>query len=217
MFRREVLKPEEETHLPEQGPAEERKLLGDSLRIADFLIGALQARVAEIEAENKAFRKELGTDALTGIRNERGLRESVERRRAESSNEFVVMYLDADRFKEVNDMLGHDAGDFVIREVAKYLRGIVRPTDIVARLHGDEFVVLFVGATEEDIAKKFEGTKLAFTVSYNGKDIPITLSGGIAASREEESIEDILRRADQAMYISKQNHDGGVTRYSGGE
>jgi diguanylate cyclase (GGDEF)-like protein len=206
----------------------------DALRVADFLLAASSARIRMLEAENQALREsnemlraELVTDSLTGALNERGIRKSIEQRKSESGLGFVIMYLDANRFKDVNDRYTHDGGDFVIKEIEKYLRGRFRKNDGVMRLqhgrmHGDEFVVVFADTTEEKLMATFEGDdkKLAFVTHYTtsdgrfDEDISVSLSAGIAAPKDGESLEDTLRRADEAIYVSKQTRDGSVARYS---
>jgi len=182
----------------------------DALRVAAVVVTVLQGRIVALEAK-------LRTDK-TGIHSEEGFREFMEERRAqgEHGQSLVLMYVDANHFKEINDdkELGHEAGDAVIQEIGDYLKGIGRAEDVVARLHGDEFVIVFVGATEEGLAKKFADKKFAFTAHYKGKEIPVTLAAGIAVYQEEEAIEEALGRADAAMRASKKKGDGSVARYS---
>jgi diguanylate cyclase (GGDEF)-like protein len=182
-------------------PAFER-FLADSARVADALVSAMQERMTVLGTENQTLHKELATDELTGRLNERGLHATLERRKA-SSGKFVLMYVDVNRFKEINDKYGHDVGDMVIRETAKHLEGLVRRDDVVARLHGDEFVVVFMDATEAGVKRKFGPKKLGFVVGKGQYRIPVSLSAGIAAQKRGESIRNTLRRADQAMYMMK--------------
>lgn len=154
----------------------------------------------------------MDTDQKTGVKNETGLHDFVEERRTKVEGEggLVVMYLDANHFKDINDTLGHAGGDFVIQEIAKYLQSIVRPEDIVSHLHGDEFMVLFTDVSEADIMKKFADKKLVFETEYRGRKISVSLSAGITAYVLGEPIEAAKERADQALYISKQKRDGSI-------
>jgi diguanylate cyclase (GGDEF)-like protein len=182
---------------------EDVEFLQDSLRVADTIVKVYEGKMRLLDAENFELRKKLHTDELTGANNEEGFRESAERRKAESGPGFVLMYLDANKFKPINDEFGHAAGDFVLKEIANHLQGMVRGGDIVARLHGDEFAVIFTGATEEMLREKFEIEKIEFTVDFEGKNIPVSLSAGFATHQEGETIEDLLRRADAALLIEK--------------
>jgi diguanylate cyclase (GGDEF)-like protein len=189
---------ESEAQPLEKDPENEKEFLHDSLRVANALVNALEGRIMVLERERQ-------TDKLTGVHNETGFLESVERRKTERSGEFVIMYLDLNKFKRINDDMGHDAGDYVLQEVGKYLQGLTREGDAVARLHGDEFVVIFTGVTEQALRQRFEEEKLAFTVHYEGKEIPVSLSAGFATHAQEENVEDVLRRADAAMYSMKKS------------
>ena len=200
----------EERGLEQEISPEDIEFLQDSLRVADAVVKVYEGMAVTIGAknndlrnENAELRKLLHTDELTGANNEKGFRESAEKRKAESGAGFVLMYLDADKFKPINDEFGHAAGDFVLKEIAKHLQTLVRSGDVVARLHGDEFAVIFTGATEDALREKFENGNIEFTVGYEGKEIPVSLSAGFATHREGETIEDLVRRADEAMLVEK--------------
>ncbi len=128
--------------------------------------------------------------------------------RAARRREFVaVLYLDMDRFKLVNDSLGHEAGDELLRQVAQRLWGCLRPEDTAARLGGDEFVVLL-----EDIESEGEATAVAQRIlewmrplfEIGGRELGISASIGVAIrGTGQEAPEDLLRAADAAMYRAK--------------
>ena len=134
---------------------------------------------------------------------------AVERKRQEGSGArlFAVMFLDLDRFKRINDTLGHQVGDQLLTSVARRLQGCVGPSDMVARLGGDEFVILldnvrdgqealYVGARISDA--------LALPFEIDGSEVVSGASIGIALSREPfDTTEDLVRLADLAMYQSK--------------
>jgi diguanylate cyclase (GGDEF)-like protein/PAS domain S-box-containing protein len=158
-------------------------------------------------------------DSLTGLPNRRRFREhlaqAVDRARADTQHRFAVMFLDFDRFKLINDSLGHSAGDEFLVQVAKRIQANVRPNDIVARLGGDEFAVL-----AQDLAQQHDVTALAdrmllalrspFLIA--GTELTSSASIGITFSGFGYTTpEDVLRDADIAMYKAKA---AGKARYA---
>jgi diguanylate cyclase (GGDEF)-like protein len=150
-------------------------------------------------------------DALTGLPNRTllmdHLRFAVERAKRREGYLYALLFMDLDRFKDVNDSLGHMMGDQLLIETAKMLAGNLRPTDTVARLGGDEFVVLL-----EDINNISDATTLAdriqrtlsTSIQLTGHPVYITASIGIVLSvTGYQQPEDVLRDADIAMYRAK--------------
>jgi diguanylate cyclase (GGDEF)-like protein/PAS domain S-box-containing protein len=150
-------------------------------------------------------------DGLTDLANRSCFHErldvAVERSRLDAGQRFAVMFLDLDRFKIVNDSLGHIAGNELLREVAQRLRRCVRPGDLVARLGGDEFAVLV-----EDLQEVEQGLALAERVrhtlmqpvSINGTEVLPGASVGITFSDlGYRTVDEVLRDADLAMYEAK--------------
>ncbi|HEX8191033.1 MAG TPA: diguanylate cyclase, partial [Pyrinomonadaceae bacterium] len=170
-------------------------------------------KLAEQQLHHDAFH-----DALTGLPNRAlfmdHLKLAIARSRRNATTKFAVLYLDLDRFKVINDSLGHTIGDQLLVGIADRLKKNLRPGDTVARLGGDEFTVLI-----EDIADETESIQVAeriqkelsvpFTLS--GREVFTTVSMGIAPSATGyERAEDILRDADTAMYRAK---SAGKARY----
>lgn len=119
---------------------------------------------------------------------------------------FAVVVLDMDRFKYINDVLGHESGDFVLKEVAERLTSTLRPYDTVARLGGDEFALLLQDVSEEDIQTAVGRIASTFEdpVTLNNQPIDIGCSIGIAKFPEHGlDASTLLRRADMAMYSAK--------------
>jgi diguanylate cyclase (GGDEF)-like protein/PAS domain S-box-containing protein len=150
-------------------------------------------------------------DALTGLPNRAlfmdHLKLAIARLQRREDQIFAVLYIDLDRFKVVNDSLGHMVGDELLVGIARRLECCLRPGDTIARLGGDEFTVLL-----EDIGDGFDVTQIAERIqkelsapfSLNGREVFTTVSMGIAlSSKEYERPEDILRDADTAMYRAK--------------
>jgi diguanylate cyclase (GGDEF)-like protein len=175
------------------------------------LIHALRLRgLQQVERLTAELASQAGTDALTGLLNRRGL-EAAGRRFVDV--EVGVLWLDLDGFKRINDELGHAAGDAVLVEAADRLRHLVRGEDVVARAGGDEFVVLLpaVDAEALDRTAVRVGMQLAGTVGV--LQIPWAVSVGVARGRVSGpgSLQDLLRRADLAMYTQKQQRKEAAT------
>jgi diguanylate cyclase (GGDEF)-like protein len=152
-------------------------------------------------------------DALTGLANRRLFHDRVEhallsaRRNDEG---FSLMLLDLDRFKEINDTLGHQTGDAVLEELAARLRGVSRASDTVARLGGDEFALVLEGARDAAsalfVAERIRRA-LEDPFSVDGLSLELETSIGIAVFPEHgQDAESLLRHADIALYASKEEH-----------
>jgi diguanylate cyclase (GGDEF)-like protein len=163
---------------------------------------------ARLEAD--ALRKLAHTDALTGLPNRRGLQErlQVELQRCDPNRVLALFLLDLDGFKAVNDRWGHDVGDALLVEVSRRLQALLRGSDVVARLGGDEFVVVAAGLSDEGAAQRL-GHKLlaAFDIPFDaaGQRCEVGLTAGYAlAPHDGSTAEELIKRADAAMYSGKQ-------------
>jgi diguanylate cyclase (GGDEF)-like protein len=121
----------------------------------------------------------------------------------------AILFIDVDHFKHINDSLGHAAGDAVLREVARRLRGGVRETDSVSRFGGDEFVVLCADVEPADALHVVRAVRRALNgpVTIGGREVPVTFSIGVAlhsAADEPRAPSELLREADVAMYRAKE-------------
>jgi diguanylate cyclase (GGDEF)-like protein len=152
-------------------------------------------------------------DALTGLANRRLFRDRVEQAllSAKRANEgFALMLLDLDRFKEINDTLGHQTGDAVLEELATRLRGVSRAADTVARLGGDEFALVLEGAADGTsalfVAERIRRA-LDEPFAVDGLTLQLETSIGIAVFPDHgDDAEALLRHADIALYASKEAH-----------
>jgi diguanylate cyclase (GGDEF)-like protein len=126
-----------------------------------------------------------------------------------STSQGALIYMDLDKFKPVNDTLGHDVGDMVLKEIAQRLLGSVRESDTIARIGGDEFVVLLPSIDDrQDASTVAEKIRSALALSFvaNGHTINIGCSIGIAIYPEHGTDEiSLMKNADIAMYQAKQN------------
>ncbi len=151
-------------------------------------------------------------DALTGLPNrhllEDRLREIMGRREDPERQMSAVLFFDLDRFKLINDTMGHDVGDALLRSVAKRLRGCIRENDVAARLGGDEFIAIIDRiSTKDEAAMVAEKVlhRLAQPVVIGGEEVYVTCSIGISCFPEDgTNAETLLKNADLAMYVAKE-------------
>ena len=193
------------------------------------LISTLQDVTSETEARQALLdaRDELWTlanhDALTGLPNRAFLMDRLERataRRKRAGTSVAVLYCDLDGFKAVNDSLGHLAGDAVLVEASRRLVTVVRETDTIGRLGGDEFLVICEGFTRTDqieaVAERIVAAlgapmSVAGTLVEIGASVGIAISSGPTADEpatDDSATDDLIRRADHAMYQAKTDGKG---------
>jgi diguanylate cyclase (GGDEF)-like protein len=191
-----------------EAPAE---LAGDVLArlqgVGDQAVSALQrARLLE------TVRHQAHHDALTGLPNRVLFLERLlaELPAAGPRAHLGVLFCDLDRFKQVNDALGHAAGDELLRQVAARLRAAIRPGDTVGRLSGDEFAIVLPGLVEPEDAHGLAGRVVdcfAEPFRLEGREVVVGTSVGVAVHRPGTDAEELMRRADAAMYRDKQQRD----------
>ncbi len=182
----------------------------------DGLLASAVTTVVRVVLEHDAIQRELArqarTDPLTGLLNRRAFLEEVNRRIDRLDRERApgtMMFVDLDNFKVVNDECGHDVGDQALVHAAALLRKAVRPADLIARLGGDEFALWLDGSDELTAAERAERLRLEGPASF-ATVLPlnapvVSTSIGIAARHPQaaETLEDVMRRADAAMYDVK--------------
>ncbi len=172
--------------------------------------GQLEQSLAELSRLKEELRYQAYHDPLTGLANRSLFVEQVNEAMARASGEQVpvVLFLDLDNFKDVNDSLGHAAGDRLLVTVADRVRSCVRSVDLAARLGGDEFAVLLYddrGLSAAVMVATRLIEVMAMTVPVEGQDLLVTASIGIAASPAGAGhADELLRNADVAMYTAKQ-------------
>ncbi len=151
-------------------------------------------------------------DALTGLPNrhllEDRLREIMSRRNESEGMISAVLFLDLDRFKFVNDTMGHDVGDALLKSIGKRLRGCIRDHDVAARLGGDEFIAIIdrISSSAEAamVAEKILH-KMSQPVMIGAEEVYVTCSIGISCFPEDgTTAEELLKNADMAMYVAKE-------------
>ncbi len=179
----------------------------------DFFV-ALLNDLTELHLSREKLAYQATHDNLTGLPNREYLREALEHlvsRRRRQEMQAALLLLDLDRFKQINDSLGHMAGDQVLRETARRLSEVVRDEDLVARLGGDEFVVVLDdlrnGALAGRVAEKILAAFSGVMTLENGVELHIEPSIGVALLSDLEDgqdHEDLIKHADSAMYAAKE-------------
>jgi diguanylate cyclase (GGDEF)-like protein len=170
------------------------------LIFTNMTIGTYQRRIERLAT----------TDSLTGLHNRQAFDilfgntlQDLRRRQTEGA----LLLLDLDNFKTVNDTFGHVAGDAVLRELAKVLRGAIRASDILCRWGGEEFLVVLRDCQRDHAIATAEKIRAAVEaqVTVHGPDsIRTTASVGATPIQADEDMEDILHRADEALYLAKE-------------
>ena len=173
---------------------------------------AMSSDISHIKAHEAELKRVAHYDALTGIPNRVLLADRMKQAIHQTSREqnmMAICYLDLDGFKPINDSLGHDAGDHVLIEVARRIENAIRGGDTVARMGGDEFVVLLLGQERgEECAATLERLLATIANPISVKDTFCMLSASIGVSiypLDDEDPDTLLRHADQAMYVAKQS------------
>jgi diguanylate cyclase (GGDEF)-like protein len=160
-----------------------------------------------VEALIRELRANASTDPLTGLVNRRGLADAYARELAQhqrTGRPFSLLVGDLDRFKQINDDLGHKAGDRALVEIAGLLRGQVRAIDTAARIGGDEFALLLSEADDVHAAAVAERLDAAVYEHATREGWPGTISIGVSVSTTDGvSLDDLLRHADSRLYLAK--------------
>lgn len=149
-------------------------------------------------------------DSLTNLPNRASFNEEINRlilKSSHGSSIFALFFIDVNKFKEVNDTFGHKIGDEYLKFIANFLKGSLRASDFVARLAGDEFVVLLESLKQENEAALVANnliSKIAASVNFDGHEIFPSISIGISLyPKDGDSADMLLQKADSAMYIAK--------------
>lgn len=176
------------------------------------LIEAFAHMRRKIHERQMALRHQALHDSLTGLPNRILIKDRLQQLILASERDrttgFCLLMLDLDRFKEINDTLGHEAGDHVLCEIGKRLQSILRKSDTVARLGGDEFAVVLPDTRlrqAQEIALLIAGT-IEKPIYHQDRELPVGASIGITLYPEHgQDTDTLFKRADVAMYVAKQN------------
>ena len=180
-------------------------------REAEFRLTEVRGNLERVEACSERLRRESLTDPLTGVGNRRCFMASAGaalERTWQIDQRFSLILLDLDHFKQLNDTCGHAMGDLALWQVAQALTDLVRPEDILARIGGEEFAILLPGigsAGAAQVAERLREAVARLVLEPAGAPpVRLTASFGVTERwQEDRSIEDLLRRADAAVYAAK--------------
>jgi diguanylate cyclase (GGDEF)-like protein len=187
----------------------------------EFSVGLLIRMAQRLRSNNDAVQANIALrrqferaalhDALTGLYNRRWLDQTLDRliqRHRFAGDPMCIAIMDVDHFKRVNDTFGHPAGDSVLAAVSRVIRRCLRPTDLVARIGGEEFALIFPQTPLQGGMSAAERLREAIAtepVSHDGSRLPqVTVSIGLVLSDAESDSNRLLARADQALYRAKQ-------------
>jgi diguanylate cyclase (GGDEF)-like protein len=171
-----------------------------------FLIYPLKNATLLKQALNMAY-----TDPLTKTNNRAAFNDSLQREiklAQRKSNHLSVAFFDLDYFKKINDKFGHECGDVALASAANCINEAVRGSDIVFRYGGEEFVIILSDTDLEGaeiIAERIRQSIENHTISYNMKAIKLTASIGVSSLRDHDDSDSLTKRADNAMYVAKEN------------
>ncbi len=180
-----------------------------------YLLSRFYRMSGVVYEKTQKLTHEASHDVLTGLANRLKLEEDLEEDigRLVGNSKLALMFIDINKFKAMNDTLGHDAGDAVLVETAQRLTRSVRKQDSVYRFGGDEFIVLLTGVLDvshvEMVVEKLIN-KFSHPFNYNDKSVEISLSIGVAISPDDTlDSEQLIKISDIAMYVAK--HAGGTS------
>ena len=168
-----------------------------------------QERIRKLQTELTQLSEVVRVDQLTGVLNRRGLDDAIVReisRVNRTGGNLTIAMLDVDNFKQMNDTHGHQVGDGALQHLAKVIQETLRPTDVISRFGGEEFVILLpdTDITDAHIAvKRLQRTLTKRFFIANAERLLITFSAGIALYKKDEDQMTAINRADQAMYMAK--------------
>jgi diguanylate cyclase (GGDEF)-like protein/PAS domain S-box-containing protein len=184
---------------------------------------SLKAQIRQIEALQKDLRDQATRDALTGLFNRRYIQETLPRELARAGRErspVSLVMLDLDHFKRLNDAYGHPAGDLLLQRLSQILTENTRRGDIVARYGGEEFLVALMDSTPDAARKRAEQGRTEFAacaVPYEGHLLQTTVSAGLASfPGDGASLDELVRKADAALYQAKAAGRNRVVVFEGG-
>ena len=187
----------------------ENMRIKENLQASEKKLQGTAERINKLEQELKKAQLDMMIDPLTKIYNRRAfdVRMKDQIGRFERYGEpFSILIFDIDFFKKVNDTLGHTAGDIVLKTIASLAKETIRTVDFLARYGGEEFVVIGDKVKQKEafkIAEKIRTTIDSHEFVFQKRDVPVTVSIGVAHFTKNDSADKIIKKADKALYRAK--------------
>nr|WP_251080812.1 diguanylate cyclase [Motilimonas cestriensis] len=188
----------------------------------DLLQYEVEQQTSQLRSQHMRLRFLAEHDDLTGLYNRRAFENQVKialARDRRTDSMAGMLFIDLNKFKDINDTHGHDAGDFILTATAERLRGLIRESDLVGRLGGDEFVVwLDLISKKEEVENKAQGIMdaLAQPIEYLGQPLVVGCSIGISIFPSDgKHFTELLKASDQAMYKAKPELHSAYCFYQG--
>lgn len=182
----------------------------DELATARSQAQAAEQRIRELETQLAQTSERVREDPLTGALNRRGLDDALAREAARADRRglaLCVALMDVDNFKQLNDALGHQAGDEALQHLTRVVKRTMRPSDVLARYGGEEFLLVLPETEASEAAVVMTRLQRNLTKAFflhNNERVLITFSAGVAQRAAGEPSEEVIARADQALYRAKQ-------------
>lgn len=196
---------------PRQFEADHLAALRDLAGMAEheLEVAAMSEAQIALAASNEELEMKARVDVLTHVWNRGAILEvaEMERRRERACGQMALLMIDVDHFKQINDAHGHQAGDQVLRVVAERLRRAVRPMDAVGRYGGEEFLTVLTGVSATgamQASERIRGSIAGTPVKYGQSAIDVSCSVGCTVSADPDDVDEMVRRADRALYRAKE-------------
>ncbi|NOX16253.1 MAG: diguanylate cyclase [Epsilonproteobacteria bacterium] len=179
------------------------------ITLLGFPIGyVISNYIEKIYLEKIDMKKQIYIDELTKVYNRKAYNEKIQENLdlfKRYDTKFCIALLDIDNFKKVNDTYGHINGDRVLKVMSKSIKGIIRKTDTIFRIGGEEFVIIFSNTKLEDAYIVSEKIRLAVATNEIIKDTKVTISIGLSESKKDDDVDTMFKRIDKLLYKSKQD------------
>jgi two-component system, cell cycle response regulator len=199
------------TYVNDRQITEHRLVAGDQLKVGNSILKYLSGQDVE-QAYHEEIYKLTIIDGLTEISNKRYFTESIERELARAkryARELSLIMFDIDHFKQINDTFGHLAGDQILKDLARIVKGRIRSEETVARYGGEEFAILVPETTHEGaiaLAEQLRQIVEANRFSFEGEIIAVTISLGVASlSGAQFEVNEFIKLSDERLYTAKRS------------
>jgi diguanylate cyclase (GGDEF)-like protein len=182
-------------------------VFGAYLTYEKFLINRLRIEIAERQVHSAQWRNLALVDPLTGLYNRRFMERTLKAeigRALRKHYDLTVVAFDLNKFKAINDRLGHPAGDLLLKAFAQHLCTVIREADTAARLGGDEFMLVLPECNASQVPAMLRRLE-PISVDLNGEKVPIRFAVGWAEYRRGQEPEELIAEADRALYENKEN------------